>query len=152
MTSRADLHKPLPEERQKLWSKFAAWDEVYFPQELGLKLEEVREDYSRMRLPYRPELRQPAGVVHGGAIASLIDTVVVPAIGAHYDRVPVMLTIDMQLRYLGAARKTDLIAEGWITRRGRSVVFCQAEVRAESDGSPVAEGWLTYQVRLPDDG
>lgn len=150
MTSRADRFKPLPPEREALWKKFGRWETTFFPQKVGLELEEVRQDYSRMRLPYSPELRQPAGVVHGGAIATLIDTVVVPAIGAHYDGVPVMLTIDMQLRYLGAARETDLIAEGWITRRGRSVVFCQAEVLAEKDGSTVAEGWLTYQVRPPE--
>jgi uncharacterized protein (TIGR00369 family) len=83
--------------------------------------------------------------VHGGAIATLIDTVVVPAIGAVYDRVPVMLTIDMQIRYLGAASQTDLIAEGWVVKRGKSIVFVQAEVRT-ADDDVAAEGWLTYRV------
>ena len=57
--------------------------------------------------------------MHGGAIATLIDTVVVPAIGAGYDSMPVMLTVDMQIRYLGAARQADLVAEGWLTYRVR---------------------------------
>ena len=62
-----------------------------------------------------------------------------------YDYVPVMLTIDMQIRYLGAARESDLIAEGWIVKRGKSIVFLQAEVRT-ADGEVAAEGWLTYRV------
>jgi acyl-coenzyme A thioesterase PaaI-like protein len=80
---------------------------------------------------------------------TLIDTVVVPAVGAVYDQMPVMLTIDMQIRYLSAARCTDLVAEGWIVKRGRSIVFCQAEVVADPTGDVVAEGWLTYRVVVP---
>jgi uncharacterized protein (TIGR00369 family) len=146
---RAADHDPLPDDRVTRWSRFGRWEQQFFPEVVGLELEEVKQDYARMRLPYRPELCQPAGVVHGGAIATLIDTVVVPAIGAAYDELPLMLTIDMQIRYLGAARQADLVAEGWITKRGRSIVFCQAEVRSEPDGAAVAEGWLTYRVSQP---
>ena len=143
---RAGGYEPLAEDRARYWGRFGRWDQTYFPNVVGLELEEVKVDYARLRLPYRPELRQPAGVVHGGAIASLIDTVVVPAIGAFYPRMPKMLTVDMQVRYLGAARETDLVAEGWVTRRGRSIVFCQAEVVTRPGNSVVAEGWLTYKV------
>jgi uncharacterized protein (TIGR00369 family) len=149
-TGRAHLHEPLPPERAAQWSRFGRWEQTYFPTFVGLELEEIRIDYGRMRLPYRPELQQPAGVVHGGAIATLIDTVVVPAIGSAYDQRPRMLTIDMQIRYLDAARETDLVAEGWVVKRGRSIVFCQTEVVADPDGAVVAEGWLTYRVSLPD--
>ncbi|HEY8543494.1 MAG TPA: PaaI family thioesterase [Acidimicrobiales bacterium] len=146
-TSRAASYANLPEERARYWGRFGKWGQTYFPNVVGLELEEVKVDYARLRLPYRPELRQPAGVVHGGAIATLIDTVVVPAIGAYYPEMPMMLTVDMQVRYLGAARETDLVAEGWVTKRGRSIVFCQAEVLSAPGGDAVAEGWLTYRVR-----
>jgi uncharacterized protein (TIGR00369 family) len=149
---RGHLHPPLAPGRAELWRRFGEWDERYFPNVVGLEVEDLRSDYARMRLPYRPELRQPAGVVHGGAIATLIDTVVVPAVGTAYDQVPVMLTIDMQVRYLGAARQADLVAEGWVVRRGRTVVFCQAEVVTQPGGQVVAEGWLTYRVVPPNGG
>jgi uncharacterized protein (TIGR00369 family) len=116
---------------------------------VGLMLEEVRVDYARMRLPYRPELRQPGGVVHGGAIATMIDTVVVPALSGIYDEPQFLLTIDLQIRFLNSARETDLIGEGWVTRRGRSVSFCQAEIRRAVDDEVVAEGWLVYKVAPP---
>ncbi|MEO3783850.1 PaaI family thioesterase [Actinocorallia sp. B10E7] len=147
---RAHLHEPLPGNQEEHWKGFFNGERnaKYFAGFVGLLIEEVRTDYARMRLPYRPELNQPAGVVHGGAIATLIDTVVVPAVGSAYPQVPIMLTIDMQLRYLGAARERDLIAEGWITRRGKSTVFCQAEVR-DSEGELIAEGWHVYRVIPP---
>jgi len=139
---------PLPDERVPMWSRFGKWDITYFPSVVGLEVEEIRSDYARMRLPYRPELIQPAGVVHGGALATLIDTVVVPAIGSAYDAIPLMLTLSMNINYLGAVKAEDAIAHGWIVRRGKSVVFCDVAVHTES-GQPVATGSLVYSVRLP---
>jgi uncharacterized protein (TIGR00369 family) len=104
-----------------------------------------------MRLPYRPELEQPAGAVHGGAIASLIDTVVVPAVGQAYDLGWAYFTITMDIRYLNAVVGEDAIAEGWIDHRGRSMIFCQAEVRTAS-GKVAATGTMTYTVRPPREG
>jgi uncharacterized protein (TIGR00369 family) len=148
-TTRAHLHRPLPPDRAALWSRFLSWDVRYFPNVVGLEAEEILTDYARLRLRYREELQQPAGVVHGGAIATLIDTVVVPAVGGAYDAVPLMLTIDLQIRFLSAARGEDLVAEGWITKRGRSTVFCQAEVRGGTSDEVIAEGWLVYKVSPP---
>src|SRR5918994_402858 len=99
--------EPVAPERAAMWRNFGQWEQPLFPQLVGPRIEDIRLDYCRMRLPYRDELNQPAGVVHGGAIATLIDTVVVPAVASAYDQMPVMLTIDMQIRYLGAARESD---------------------------------------------
>jgi len=137
---------PLPPERAALWSRFGNWDTVYFPKFVGLTVEEMRTDYARMRLPYRPELDQPAGVVHGGAIATLIDTVVVPAVGSAFDAIPPMLTLTMNINYLGAIVASDAVAEGWVTRRGRSIVFCEVLVR-DGGGAVAATGSLVYKVR-----
>jgi uncharacterized protein (TIGR00369 family) len=150
--NRAEQFRPLTGPRAERWSRFGRWDRRFFPNVVGLELDEVRVDYARMLLAFREELEQPAGVVHGGAIATLIDTVVVPAIGSGYDEFMQLLTLDLQIRFLSAAVRTDLVAEGWITRRGRSVLFCQAEVRAATTGDVVAEGWLTYKVSPMRDG
>lgn len=145
MPYRADLFDPLPPEARELWGSFGNWQRIYFPSHLGIEVEELRRDYARMRLPYRPELEQPAGVLHGGAIASLIDTVVVPAIGSAYDEFRPFLTVDMQVRYLASIAGEDAVAEGWITKRGSSIVFCDAEVSTPS-GAVVATGTLVYKI------
>lgn len=136
---------PLPAEKKERCSTFPGSRPEWFPGLLGIVLEEVRVDYARMRLPFRPVLNQPQGVMHGGATASLIDSVVVPAIGSGYDEPRRMMTIDMQIQYLGAIVSEDAVAEGWTTKRGRSTVFCRAEVRTESAGL-VATGTLVYKV------
>ena len=139
-TSRLDLHAhrhpPLPPERLRVWDRFGQGDgdaPPFFPGYVGLRLEEVRIDYARMRLPHRRELDQPQGVMHGGAIATLVDTVVVPAIGSAYDERRALLTIDLSLQFLDAIVGEDAIAEGWVEKRGRSTCFCRVEVRSASD-------------------
>jgi uncharacterized protein (TIGR00369 family) len=140
--------EPIPPERAALWRNFGRWEQPLFPQLVGLRIEEIRRDYCRMRLPYRAELDQPAGVVHGGAIATLIDTVVVPPVGTAYKAGWLYLTVGMNISYLGAVAGEDAVAEGWVRQRGRSLVFCEAEVRTTS-GRLAATGTLTYKVSPP---
>ncbi|HEY2774492.1 MAG TPA: PaaI family thioesterase [Candidatus Binatia bacterium] len=145
LAPRAERFAPLSAERAERFAGFAPGRPEYFPGMVGIVLEEVRTDYARMRLPFRSQLNQPAGVVHGGATATLIDTVVVPAIASAYEEPHRFLTIDMQVQYLGAIVGEDAVAEGWITKRGRSTVFCRAEVRTAKAGV-VATGTLVYKV------
>ena len=148
LAPRAAEHPPHTADVLDVWRNFCAWpDRVYLPKFLGLQVEEIREDYCRLRLPYRAELEQPAGPVHGGAIATLIDTVVVPAVGWVYPVVPQMLTLTMNVEYRSALVRADAVAEGWITQRGNSIVFCEAEVRAADDARVVANGRMVYKVR-----
>ncbi len=141
----ADRFTPLAPERADRFAGFAPGRPEYFPGVVGIVLEEVRADYARMRLPFRSVLNQPAGVVHGGAIATLIDTVVVPAIASGYEEPHRYLTIDMQIQYMGAVIGQDAVAEGWVVRRGRSIAFCRAEVLTAKSGL-VATGTLVYKV------
>ncbi len=137
---------PLDPERARAWQDFPKFgDEVFFPRFVGLELEEVRVDYARMRLPYRPELDQPARVIHGGAIATLVDTAVVPAIGSAYDDRRELLTIGMHINYLAPIAGEDAIAEAWVEKRGRTMVFCRVEVRSAS-GALASTASLVYKV------
>jgi uncharacterized protein (TIGR00369 family) len=147
--SRAPGYAPLSGDALERWGRFGSWDREYFPTLLGFVVEEVRHDYCRMRLPFRDAIEQPAGVVHGGAIAALIDSVVVPAIGSAYHGDEGFATIDLQVQYLNALVQEDAVAEGWVVQRGRSIVFCEAEVAGDRSGRIVARGLLTYKVSRP---
>ncbi|MCU1351538.1 MAG: thioesterase superfamily protein [Acidimicrobiales bacterium] len=137
---------PLEPEKLARWADFPGVEPTIFPVVIGLRLEEVRADYARMRLPYRPELQQPAGVVHGGALATLIDTVVVPAVGSAYEERMALFTISMTINFIGGVVAEDAVAEGWVEHRGRTTLFCRAEVRTAGRGL-AASASLVYTVR-----
>jgi uncharacterized protein (TIGR00369 family) len=147
--SRAEQFAPLAPELAARWSKFGNWEREYFPTLVGLTVEEVRTDYCRMRMPFRIELEQPAGVVHGGAIATALDSVVVPAVGSAYPADYRFSTVDMHVQYLSALVRDDAIVEGWVVKRGRTTVFCEAEVVGAASGKLIARSVLTYNVSPP---
>ena len=113
---------------------------------LGFQPQEVRPDFCRMRMPFRSELQQAGGLVHGGAIASLIDSAAVLAIKAGTDpSITLFPTITMTVNYLAPAREIDLIAKAYVIRRGRSIVFIEVDVVSSSDDA-IAKGQVIYKL------
>src|SRR3954453_23992971 len=144
-TTRAEHFEPLPSEGAAVCARFGKWETTFFPSFLGIELEEVRTDYARMRLRFRPEFRQPAGVVHGGVIATMVDTVVVPAVGSRYPEPRQLFTIHIAFRFLAPIVDEDAVAEGWVVQRGRSIVYCDAMVRSAA-GQLASPAPLVYKV------
>ncbi|MGH7860225.1 MAG: PaaI family thioesterase [Candidatus Binatia bacterium] len=137
---------PIPPERER--RIIAELDAEPFIARVGVRCEEIRVDYARLRLASRPELRQGAGVVHGGAIATLLDTAVVGAIRSVYDERPRRLaTIDLHLHYLDAVADEDVIAEARVRRRGRSIVFVAIDARTPA-GREIAHAEGSYRISI----
>ena len=114
---------------------------------LGLNYDDIRKDYACMRLPYKKDLEQPAGIIHGGAIASLIDTAVVGAIFSNVKEMPKQIvTVDMHIHYLAAAKKEHLIAHAAVRRRGRTMVYLEVDVVSEETNKNIAHGELGFMM------
>ena len=113
---------------------------------LGLQIEEVRPDFCRMRLPFRPAVRTAGEVVHGGAISTLIDSAGVVAAWSNVTSSPTRgATANLSVSFLAAAQAVDLFAEARVIRRGRSMVFVDIDVTTQA-GEAIAKGLLTYKL------
>ena len=113
---------------------------------LGIEVRTLEPDRAELLLPYRGELATMADVVHGGAIASLIDTAGMAAAWAD-DEEPEALagaTVSLTVDYVAAARGQDLVATATVARRGRSLAFTDVRV-TEPGGRLVAKGSLVYR-------
>ena len=113
---------------------------------LGIELAEIETDRAVLKLPYRPELATMGDVIHGGAIAALLDTASMAAAWSD-DSVPESLagaTVSMSVDYVAAARAVDLVATGRAVRRGRSLCFCEVEVR-DPGGDVIAKGLAVHR-------
>lgn len=116
---------------------------------LGIVVEDaVAPGHIFLRLPMRTELgTRRSDVMHGGAVASVIDAAAGAAIisqfGADEDYAG-LATLDVNVTYLNAAT-SDVIAEGRILRHSRTLAFTQIDVRTE-DGTLIATGRATYTI------
>lgn len=101
----------------------------------GIEALEVVDGRTRLRLVPGPEGLNQLGIVHGGLIATLLDVAMGSA--ARHAAGRAVMTLDMHVAFLSPGRGT-LFAEGRITRAGRSLIFCEADIRDEA-GALVAK-------------
>jgi uncharacterized protein (TIGR00369 family) len=118
---------------------------------LGLQLEEVGPGSAVMRLPFRTELANGAGAVHGGAIASLCDTVFYVAHATVFGWEQPSVTTALTCNFLAAARTaTDLVAHANVIKGGSRIVYGDVSVR--SGDALVAHATVTYLNVTPNRG
>jgi uncharacterized protein (TIGR00369 family) len=81
----------------------------------------------------------PIGVVHGGLVCTLADTVAACAVHSTLDAGVAYTSIDLNVSYLRPVTRDSglLIATGMVTKPGRRVAFSQAEI-ADASGKLVA--------------
>ena len=113
---------------------------------LGIEVVSLEPDVARLRLPFRPELATMGDVVHGGAIAALLDNASMAAAWCS-DDVPDSLagaTVSLHVDYVAAARGVELVATARAVRRGRSLCFCEVEA-TDPEGGVVAKGLAVHR-------
>jgi uncharacterized protein (TIGR00369 family) len=118
-----------------------------FAAQLGIELEQIGDGRAVLRMPFDHSRTTFRDIVHGGAIATLIDVATMAAAWAGAPMPDKLrgVTVSMSTQFLDAARAEDLVAEGRVVRRGATLTACDVEVRG-ADGRPVARALATYKV------
>jgi uncharacterized protein (TIGR00369 family) len=113
---------------------------------LGLRLEHIEKDRARVVLPYDESVTTYADIVHGGAVSTLVDVAATAAAwsAAEPTGTPRGATIGLSVDFLRAARAGDLEADARVIRRGRSICFCEVDVRLGDE--LVAKGLVSYKL------
>ena len=114
---------------------------------LGIQLTDMRPDEATLRLPFSDSLITIGTTVHGGAIASLIDTAAMVAAWSD-DSVPDNMrgtTVSLTVTYLAPAEHEDIHATARVLKRGRSLVYLDVDVQSVSRKS-IARGLVTYKL------
>jgi uncharacterized protein (TIGR00369 family) len=118
-----------------------------YVQNLGIQLVDLQPDLAVLALPFSEALITVGATVHGGAIASLIDTAAMVAAWSNAE-VPEKMrgaTVSLTVNYLAAAEREDLVAIARVLRCGRSLVYLDVDVKTASDVG-VAKGLATYKI------
>ena len=119
-----------------------------FQQLLGYRLAEWAEGRAVLELEVEHKHTNRAGVLHGGVVATLIDTAC--GFAATYCPVPGrvrrVVTLSLTTNFTGQVRHGLLRAVGRLQAGGSRIVFCQADVLDEQ-GKLVGTGSGTFRYR-----
>jgi len=117
---------------QKLERARAAFASVPYAKFLGLRLGEIHNGQVSIHLDVRDELKQNQGVVHGGAIASLIDTAAAFAVLTQIETDERVTTTDLTIHYLRPLTAGRMTAAARMIRSGRRLFVLSVEVTNET--------------------
>jgi len=110
---------------------------------LGIELDNIGPGTATLSLRVREELKQNRGVVHGGAIASLIDSATAFAILTVIEPSESVTTIDLTISYLRPVTRGRMTATAKVIRAGRRIIAVSAETR-DNQQTLVATALTTY--------
>src|SRR2546423_13466676 len=128
---------------QKVERAHAAFAAVPYAKFLGLSLGEIRKGQVSVHLDVRDQLKQNQGVVHGGAIASLIDTASAFAVLTQIETNERVTTTDLTIHYLRPILSGRMTAAARVVRGGRRLFVLSVEVTSDG-GALVATAVTTY--------
>jgi len=101
---------------------------VRYAKFLGIELNEVSRGLVTMQLDAREELRQVNDVLHGGSIASLIDTAAAFAVITVLDAGQSATTSDLTIHFLRPVDSGRVTATAKVLRSGRRLVVVTVDV------------------------
>jgi len=116
---------------------------VPFARLIGIELEDIDGGTATLTVNVRKELMQNQGVVHGGAIASLIDTATAFAIISLLPPRERVTTVDLSISYLRPATGGRLKAVAKVVRSGRRLFVVSADV-FDKEGTLITTALSTY--------
>lgn len=102
-----------------------------FTEWMGLVEVSSKTGVIELQVVQRNELNNRRQVVHGGVLATILDSAMARAARTVDGGVEIAGTVDLHIQFIQPATGT-LIAVGRVTSSTRSLAFCQAEVRNQS--------------------
>jgi len=101
---------------------------------LGMELRQIGSGWATVGAAFRPELVTVGATLHGGAVASLVDTAAMAAAwsDAEISPEPRGASVSLALTFLAPASEEDVEARAEVIRRGGTLVFCDVEARTRA--------------------
>ena len=115
-----------------------------YAERLGARTEATAEGSARVRFEAREEHLNAAGTLHGGVLATLVDTAMGAAVRSTTDDGDVPATSQLTVTYLRPGATGPLEVSAQVRTRGEHLTVCDADV--EQDGRGVAHAVATFAL------
>jgi uncharacterized protein (TIGR00369 family) len=118
-----------------------------FDELIGTEWLEDDPDHARVRLEVRDELRQPAGLLHGGVLSTLVESICSRATYAAVHRDGMLaMGQSISVNFIRPLTEGAVEIEARARHRGRTTWVWEAEARG-ADGKLAALAQMTIAVR-----
>lgn len=117
--------------------------------DLGIEPLDAQDGHALAKLPYDQRLvgDPETGVIHGGVVTTLIDTVCGLAVMTALDKPQPIATLDLRIDYLKpAVPEEDLLARAHAYKVTRQVVFVRATAYQSDEEKPIANAVGTFML------
>ncbi len=112
---------------------------------LGMEVIDLKDGWARIDMNFKNGLTQFYGAVHGGAIASLLDSSVAIALLSLCEPGDRVTTIEMKINYLHPVNE-PIRGEGKIIHKGSRIAVGEADAKT-TEGKLVAKALVTYMIK-----
>ena len=102
---------------------------------IGATLARVEPGLAAIELPYRADITQQHGLVHGGITAMIADTAAGYAAYSLFPAASSILTVEFKINLIAPADGERLVATGRVKKPGRTLTICEFEVVAHKGAS-----------------
>ncbi len=113
---------------------------------LGFEFVRAERGAATFALEVREELTRMGGILHGGAVVSLLDTAAAFAVHTVIEPDARTVTVDLTVHFLRPASNGRVEAHARVLRRGRRVCILSVEARDEA-AEIVATSTMTYFIQ-----
>lgn len=101
---------------------------------IGASITRVEPGEVTIELPFRSDLAQQHGFIHGGVVTMIVDTACGYAALTRMSASAAVLTAEYKINFLSPAEGEKLIARGRVLKPGRALTVCYGDVHAVKDG------------------
>ncbi len=117
---------------------------------LGAVLGRVNPGEVEIEMPYRADLSQQHGFIHGGITTAILDSACGYAAFSLSAPDTAVLTVEYKVNFIAPAKGERFVARGEVVRPGASVTVCKGDVVAIEDGEEkLVTTMLTTLMLLP---
>src|SRR3954454_6318816 len=107
----------------------------------GMTVQDADDGAATLGFEVRDEHLNPAGTLHGGIVATLVDTAMGQVVRTTTGADEVAATSQLTVTYLRLGKPGALVGTGRVLPRGQHLTVCDADV--EQDGEAVAHAVAT---------
>ncbi len=120
-----------------------AFAKVPYLKLIGMELVDLKTGEAIVKLQMRDELRQPHGLLHGGATASVIDTAMAFAVVTRLAENEKASTVDLTVHYLRPVTTGAIVCTAKVVKVGKRLLTVSAEVLDDKE-KLIATALSTY--------